>query len=94
MADKKKQVDEEPPKRKRGRPKGSGVPRKNVTFKVCRECHKVKPASEFYVRKENKDGLFHSCKECMDNDGKIYTIEEARTLQPAHWRCRCHWQAA
>lgn len=66
MADKKKQVDEEPPKRKRGRPKGSGVPRKNVTFKVCRECHKVKPASEFYVRKENKDGLFHSCKECMD----------------------------
>jgi predicted phage terminase large subunit-like protein len=68
MADEEKQDDvEEKPKRKAGRPKGSGViPRKNVTYKVCRECLEVKPASEFYVRKENKDGLFHSCKACMD----------------------------
>jgi predicted phage terminase large subunit-like protein len=68
MADEEKQADvEEKPKRKAGRPKGSGViPRKNVTYKVCKECLEVKPASEFYVRKENKDGLFHSCKACMD----------------------------
>lgn len=68
MADEEKQDDvEEKPKRKAGRPKGSGViPRKNVTYKVCRECLEVKPASEFYKRKENKDGLFHSCKACMD----------------------------
>lgn len=59
---KEKPAEEEAP-RKRGRPR---TPRKNVTYKVCRECQKVKPASEFYVRKENKDGLFHSCKECMD----------------------------
>lgn len=72
MADDEKQAEttEEPPKKKRGGAQpGAGrprIPRKNVTYKVCRECQIVKPASEFYKRKENKDGLFHSCKACMD----------------------------
>ena len=35
-------------------------------YKWCRECEIVKPISEFYRRKENWDGYFHSCKACMD----------------------------
>ena len=36
--------------------------------KECGYCHEVKPASEFYKTKGNKDGILTICKDCM----KVY----------------------
>ena len=101
MADDEKQAEtaEEPPKRKWGGAQpGAGrprIPRKNVTYKVCRECQIVKPASEFYKRKENKDGLSDVCKACVSaaaqatrqkklerqEQERLYLLEREMTLR-------------
>ena len=74
MADEEKQTEntEEPPKRKfGGRQEGAGrpkQPRKNTTYKVCKKCQRVLPASEFYKKPSMIDGLFPRCKSCMKAD--------------------------
>lgn len=74
MADEEKQAEttEEPPKRKfGGRQEGAGrpkQPRKNTTYKVCKKCQRVLPASEFYKKPSMIDGLFPRCKSCMKAD--------------------------
>lgn len=32
--------------------------------KVCRDCQKQKPVSEYYQRKDTRDGLYSRCKPC------------------------------
>lgn len=32
--------------------------------KVCKDCEEAKPTSDFYKRKDSKDGLYSRCKEC------------------------------
>jgi len=74
MADDEKQAEttEEPQKRKfGGRQEGAGrpkQPRKNTTYKVCKKCQRVLPASEFYKKPSMIDGLFPRCKSCMKAD--------------------------
>ena len=74
MADEEKQAEtaEEPQKRKfGGRQEGAGrpkQPRKNTTYKVCKKCQRVLPASEFYKKPSMIDGLFPRCKSCMKAD--------------------------
>ena len=74
MADDEKQAEttEEPQKRKfGGKQEGAGrpkQPRKNTTYKVCKKCQRVLPASEFYKKPSMIDGLFPRCKSCMKAD--------------------------
>ena len=35
-----------------------------------------------------------TCKECWNNNGRIYRLDEAMNLIPRHWRCRCEWHPA
>jgi len=34
-----------------------------------------------------------TCEICLNNNGKIYDLEEAKGMIPAHPRCRCAWSA-
>jgi len=40
------------------------------TTKKCRRCDSVKPVSDFYKRKDSKDGLNSWCKSCVRNANK------------------------
>ncbi len=42
--------------------------------KKCRTCGKIKPTSEYYKDKINKDGLRGSCKECGKKYNKLWRI--------------------
>lgn len=37
---------------------------KELILKTCRACNKVKPISDFYARKRNKDGFDTKCASC------------------------------
>tara|TARA_R110000824_G_scaffold26744_1_gene91663 strand:+ start:195 stop:806 length:612 start_codon:yes stop_codon:yes gene_type:complete len=60
-----------------------------IDMKVCSKCEEVKELTEFYKRKEHKDGLEYSCKKCdikrslkqqRTKDGKLKTIYASQVL--------------
>ncbi len=46
--------------------------------KVCTKCDIDKPLSEYAIKTDNKDGLNHTCRECI----KWYDIERKYGLKP------------
>lgn len=48
-------------------------------MKICRTClqEKTKSKEFFYVRKELKDGFMSSCKQCVDERNKLWSINNA-----------------
>lgn len=56
--------------------------------KVCSRCGVFKPCSEFYKRKEAKDGLRTDCKECVNARNKAYTerhVDRVREYKLEWW---------
>lgn len=57
--------------------------------KRCSRCKAVKPVSEFYRRKEERDGLHYYCKACIKSDMNARyhaDIEKARQQQREYRR--------
>ena len=46
-----------------------------MILKTCWKCKEQKPHSEFYKRRDSKDGLSHQCKECLKQHNKQYYKE-------------------
>jgi len=47
-------------------------PVEQVETKRCIQCGEVKPLSEFYRRKDSKDGFNNRCKKCLDEYQKLH----------------------
>jgi hypothetical protein len=57
---------------------------KQVIFKVCNRCGKVKPVSEFPVRRDTKGGYRAVCKECqkeIQHENYLIHAEERKAKQ-------------
>jgi len=48
--------------------------------KVCTKCSLEKPLADFYKCKNNKDGLWGSCKECVRSKSKEYAKENKEKI--------------
>lgn len=62
-----------------------------ITEKLCNKCHKVKPVSEFYEKRQFtiekreklglttiiKSGFYPECKECIIDRNRIYRERKA-----------------
>lgn len=53
----------------------------NEKTKICRECHQEKPISEFYKRKQEKDGIHYDCKVCQKLKNKIYKSKDENKVK-------------
>jgi len=51
-----------------------------MEIKICKKCNKEKPISEFYKRKDTKDGLFYTCKKCC----KKYSQNNKKRISEQH----------
>lgn len=47
-----------------------------TTMKKCAHCGELKPVSEFYKNKAQKDGLQSSCKKCFSEMHKKYKAKK------------------
>lgn len=59
-----------------------------MEYKECRDCHRVKPLSEFYKDKTKTGGYRHSCKECVLAKNLSYREkhrEELRAQKRKKW---------
>src|SRR4030095_9999789 len=63
-----------------------------IVEKECSKCKEVKPASDFYKRLHNADGLNSQCRKCIQQ----LNAEYARTIEPhriSAWRHGSHLKA-
>jgi hypothetical protein len=59
--------------------KQRGFKREIPEEKECRKCHRILPATEFFVRIENTDGLAPYCRECdMERQREYNSIPEVK----------------
>ena len=50
--------------------------------KTCRTCGETKPVSQFYARKDKKDGYRNDCKDCQNARVKAYRqTEKGRAIE-------------
>lgn len=54
-----------------------------LTLKTCTMCKVEKPTSDFYIKRDKKDGLSSNCRRCHQHPVKL-TEEERRNK--IHWR--------
>jgi len=47
----------------------------NTSSKKCKECLDVLPMSAYYKHKDNKDGRFNKCKECVKKRVAMHRLE-------------------
>jgi hypothetical protein len=66
-------------------------------MKICRECNKEKPLSEFYVHKAMLDGHLNKCKDCVksrvhkhrdENIDKVREYDRSRNNRPERVKAR------
>jgi len=65
-----------------GQPIAGGVTIQEQPMKQCTKCKETKPRSEFYKRKQNRDGLRSWCKRCeIDAVGCYQKTEAGKAIQ-------------
>jgi len=66
-----------------------------TTQKICRDCHIIKPLTEYYSHKDMSDGTLNKCKTCVKErihkywaDGRGKDVDKKRNLKPT----RIEWK--
>lgn len=60
------------------------VAEKPQEVKKCNKCGETKPISEYYSRRESRDGLVHSCKSCCRASHLEYRWDNIEKVRKGH----------
>lgn len=77
-------VNAEKRRRARGCKIYKSYPETTDTHKFCSKCGRILPLNQFYKASSAKDGLFHKCKDCTNEAGKLYYQENKDTVDQRH----------
>lgn len=57
-------------------------------MKTCNKCSTSKPLTEYHIKRENRDNLNHTCKDCRSILNRQYRLDNAEVIKREKKRYR------